>query len=80
MPTPAIEQMLYLMDEAFDVPGNHPLVANMRSLQSDDWRWLPQDGRFQRGPMMLGEDEIAALRDALRKTPKLRAMLRRLVV
>ena len=38
------------------------------------------DGRFQRGPMMLGKDEIVGLRAALRKTPKLRAMLRRLVV
>ena len=37
------------------------------------------DGRFQRSPMMLGEDGIAAMRAALRKTPKLRAMLRKLV-
>ncbi len=38
------------------------------------------DGRFQRGPMMLGKDEIAGLRAALRKAPRLRAILRRLVV
>lgn len=38
------------------------------------------DGRFQRGPMMFGDAEIAGLRAALRKTPKLRAILRRLVV
>jgi hypothetical protein len=38
------------------------------------------DGRFQRSPMMLGEDDIAGLRDSLRRAPRLRALLRRLVV
>lgn len=37
------------------------------------------DGRFQRSPMMLGDAEIAGLRAALRKTPRLRAMLQRLL-
>lgn len=37
------------------------------------------DGRFQRGPMMIGEDEIAGLRAALKRTPRLRALLRKLV-
>lgn len=37
------------------------------------------DGRFQRSPLMLSEEEIDGLRDALRQTPKLRALLRRLV-
>jgi hypothetical protein len=37
------------------------------------------DGRFQRSPMMIGEADIQGLRDALRRTPKLRAILRRLV-
>jgi hypothetical protein len=37
------------------------------------------DGRFQRSPMMLSDDTIAGLRAALRKTPKLRAILRKLV-
>jgi hypothetical protein len=37
------------------------------------------DGRFQRSPMMLGGDEIAGLRAALRKAPRLRAILRKLV-
>jgi hypothetical protein len=36
-------------------------------------------GRFQRSPMMLGEDGIAALRKSLAKTPKLRALLKKLV-
>jgi hypothetical protein len=37
------------------------------------------DGRFQRSPMMLSKDTIPAMRAALRKTPKLRAILRKLV-
>ena len=36
------------------------------------------DGRFQRSPLMLGEDEIDGLREALRGAPKLRELLRRL--
>ena len=37
------------------------------------------DGRFQRSPMMIdGEDSFEGLREALKQTPKLRAMLRRL--
>ncbi len=38
------------------------------------------DGRFQRSPMMIdGEDSFEGLRAALKETPKLRAMLQRLV-
>ncbi len=36
-------------------------------------------GRFQRSPMMLGEDGIADLRKAIAKTPRLRALLKKLV-
>jgi hypothetical protein len=36
-------------------------------------------GRFQRSPLMLGEEEIAGLHDALQSTPHLLAILRRLV-
>jgi hypothetical protein len=37
------------------------------------------DGRFQRSPMMIdGEDSLAGLRAALKETPKLRALLRKL--
>ena len=36
-------------------------------------------GRFQRGPLMLGEEEIAGLRAALASTPRLRALLHRLI-
>jgi len=37
------------------------------------------DGRFQRSPMMLGEDGIADLRKAIAKTPRVRALLKKLV-
>ena len=38
-----------------------------------------REGRFQRSPMLIGEEELAGLRAALRETPRLRALLRRLV-
>jgi len=38
------------------------------------------DGRFQRSPMMIdGEETFEGLRAALKETPKLREMLRKLV-
>jgi hypothetical protein len=36
-------------------------------------------GMFQRSPLMLGEADIEGLRKALRKTPRLHAVLKRLV-
>ena len=41
--------------------------------------YYSHDGRFQRSPLMIGEDEIDELREALVHTPELRAILRRLV-
>jgi DinB superfamily len=41
----AIEQLLYLMDEAFDAEGHeHSLLANLRSLKDEDWGWVPPGG------------------------------------
>ncbi len=38
------------------------------------------EGRFQRSPMMIdGDDSFAGLRAALKETPKLRALLKKLV-
>jgi hypothetical protein len=34
---------------------------------------------FQRSPLMIGEDDLDALRRALQKTPRLREALKRLV-
>ncbi len=36
-------------------------------------------GRFQRNPLIVDERDIEGLREALRRTPRLRALLRRLV-
>jgi hypothetical protein len=41
----AIEQLLYLMDEAFDAEGHeHSLLANIRSVKEEDWHWVPSGG------------------------------------
>jgi DinB superfamily len=40
----AIEQYLYLMDEAFDVPGSHPLLSNLRSVGDGEWQVIPEAG------------------------------------
>jgi hypothetical protein len=37
------------------------------------------DGRFQRNPLLVGEDDIEGLREALRGAPRLRGLLRRLL-
>ena len=37
------------------------------------------DGRFQRSPLMLSDEDIAGLRAALQQTPRLRNILKRLV-
>ncbi|MCH8849876.1 MAG: hypothetical protein IIC89_03515 [Chloroflexi bacterium] len=37
------------------------------------------EGRFQRSPLLVGEDELDGLRAALKQAPKLRGLLKRLV-
>lgn len=39
-----IEQLLYLMDEAFRDNPFHSLMNNMKNLQEDDWDWVAPDG------------------------------------
>lgn len=40
-----VEQLLYLMDEAFDgAEQEHSLLGNLRSLGEDDWGWVPGGG------------------------------------
>ena len=41
--------------------------------------YYSHDGRFQRSPMMLDGESLEGLRTALKKTPKLLALLKRLV-
>ena len=41
--------------------------------------YYSHDGRFQRSPLLIGEEDIEGLREALESTPKLRSVLARLV-
>lgn len=41
--------------------------------------YYSHDGRFQRSPLLIGEDDIAGLREALTGAPRLHALLQRLV-
>ncbi len=40
----AVEQLLYLMEEAFERNGEHSLLANLRTVTEDDLRWVPPGG------------------------------------
>ena len=41
----ALEQYLYLIDEAFAGDDWHSLISNLKDLASEDWLWLPPDGQ-----------------------------------
>jgi hypothetical protein len=42
---PAIAQLLYLLDEAFEATTNeHSLLGNLGSLRPEDWLWVPAGG------------------------------------
>jgi hypothetical protein len=40
----AIEQYLYLLEQAYDGHHEHSLLANLRSLRKEDWDWTPPNG------------------------------------
>jgi uncharacterized damage-inducible protein DinB len=40
----AIEQLLYLLAEAFEGHGEHALLANLRDLSDGDLSWVPPGG------------------------------------
>jgi hypothetical protein len=39
-----VEQLLYLLDEAFEGSEEHSLLGNLRTVTPDDWLWLPAGG------------------------------------
>lgn len=41
--------------------------------------YFSHDGRFQRSPLVIGEEDLDGLREALNETPRLRGLLERLV-
>jgi DinB superfamily len=42
---PAVSQLLFLLDEAFEGQKWHSLLNNLRSVTPDDWTWVPPGGR-----------------------------------
>ena len=40
----AVQQMLYLLNEAFDASGEHALLTNLKSVRDDEWLWIPANG------------------------------------
>lgn len=42
--TPAVAQLLYLLDQAFEGTEWHSLLGNLQSLQAEDWLWVPPGG------------------------------------
>ena len=45
MTVPAVSQLLYLLDEAFEGNEWHSLLGNLHSLTPEDWLWLPPGGQ-----------------------------------
>jgi len=44
MTTTAVEQLLFLLDAAFEGEDWHSLLTNLRGLSPDEWSWLPPRG------------------------------------
>jgi hypothetical protein len=44
MTTPAVSQLLYLLDAAFQGTEWHSLLGNLHSVTPDDWLWVPPGG------------------------------------
>lgn len=40
----AVDQLLYLLDEAFAGSQAHSLLGNLDSVSADDWLWVPDGG------------------------------------
>lgn len=45
MTAPAVSQLLFLLDEAFEAQKWHSLLNNLRAVTPDDWTWVPPGGR-----------------------------------
>src|SRR3990170_5432092 len=39
-----VEQLLYLVDEAFGGEDWHSLMGNLRTVRDEDWLWVPPGG------------------------------------
>src|SRR5215472_1379608 len=45
MTTPAVSQLVYLLDEAFQGTDWHSLLGNLHSVTPEDWLWVPPGGQ-----------------------------------
>ncbi len=45
MATAAVDQLLYLLDEAFEGEDWHSLLGNLRDVAPEEWRWVPPGGQ-----------------------------------
>jgi len=45
MSTSNVEQLLFILDQAFKGDEWHSLVANLRSVEPAQWSWVPDGGR-----------------------------------
>jgi len=76
-----------IVEEASCVGEHHEPAIQLMEYSDGDaaggWsvRFCSYDhrGHFQRSPLMLGDAEMASLREALKATPRLRELLKRLV-
>jgi hypothetical protein len=44
MTTTAVDELLYLLDVAFDGEDWHALLGNLRDVTVEEWRWVPPGG------------------------------------
>lgn len=45
MKAPAVSQLIYLLDEAFQGTEWHSLLGNLSSVTPEDWLWVPPGGQ-----------------------------------
>ena len=43
--TTAISQLLYLLDDAFEGTPRVSLLGNLKTLEAEDWLWVPHGGQ-----------------------------------
>jgi hypothetical protein len=67
-------------------PYHRPTIQLLKFLDGEaagTWQirfcYYDHAGRFQRSPLIIGSDDLPKLRAALKKAPRLRALLKRLV-
>ncbi len=71
-----------IVEEASMVGPHHEPAIQLMEYEDGSWsiRFAYYNhGRFQRGPLMIGPEELDALRKALNDTPRLKALLKKLI-